>query len=216
MYTYKGSKSHRLEEKLLIFFFRNDMLEHCDFPWMVNFSVLQVSLIATFSLVGLWCLRWIKPRFFPQHAVHTTHVKQGSTEQWLLFWEVISQAASTTVEDQEVRTGGDHVTGTCPREYIFLQDLARLEALLQRQQGEKEEKGWWRSVPMGRGSQLLCRNPAPPMEWKGNFSSSALRESPGVNRHNNLALVGSSQVKFCLVLSTEVWNAFPRYAANYS
>lgn len=50
MYTYKGIKSHKLKEKLLIFFFRNDLLEHCDLPWMVNFSVLQVSRFSPFSL----------------------------------------------------------------------------------------------------------------------------------------------------------------------
>lgn len=62
------------------------------------------------------------------------------------------------------------------------------------------------AVPLGRGSQMLCRHPAPLMEWKGNFSSSALRENPGTNRHYNLAFL---QVEFCPCLNTERWNAFP-------
>lgn len=95
------------------------------------------------------------------------------------------------MEDQEVRTGSDHVPGSCPREYIFLQDLVRLEVLLQTQQGEKEElvkvRIWFHLLFLWVDA-VLCRHIAPPMEWKGNFSSSALWESPGANGHDNLAL----------------------------
>lgn len=76
-------------------------------------------------------------RFCPQYDVHTVPVEQGSTEKWLLFWEVTPQASFTTMEYQEVRKGGDCVPGTCPKKYIFLQDLVRVESLLQTQQREK-------------------------------------------------------------------------------
>lgn len=153
------------------------MREHCDLPWMVDFSVLRVSLFATFSLVGLWYLRWVKPRFFPQHAVHTVPVEQGSTEQWLLLWEVIPQAASTTVEGQAARRGGD-----CPRDLpqrIYLPagscqdggspaDTARRKVKEERKSRSGEGLDMVPlTVPLGRGSQVVCRHPALPLQWNG-------------------------------------------------